>query len=112
MKLRVIATTLLAATLLVGCGSKGTAYNDGTYEGTAAGLKGDVKVSVTVTDSKISNVEVVEQNETPEIAGEALESVPAAIVEKNSTDVETVSGATVTSTAIIDAVNAALEQAK
>lgn len=110
MKLRVIAATLLAATLLVGCGSKG--FKDGTYEGTAKGLKGDVKVEVTVADSKISDVKVVEQNETPEIAEPALEQVPAAIKEKNSTEVETVSGATVTSQAIIDAVNAALEQAK
>lgn len=112
MKKRIIAATILGAALLVGCGSKSAALKDGTYEGTGAGLKGDVKVEVTVAEGKISNVQVVEQNETPEIAGEAIEKVPADIVAKNSTDVDVVSNATITSNAIIEAVNAALEQAK
>ena len=51
---------------------------------------------------------MVSHTETAGISDGAIEKIPAAIVEKQSTDVDTVSGATVTSKAIIEAVNAAL----
>ena len=102
---------VLLATALVGCGSKDAGLKDGTYPGEAQGMS-TVKVSVTVTDGKISDVEVVEHNETEGFCEPAIEQIPAAIVENNSTDVEAVSGATVTSEAIKEAVNNALEQAK
>lgn len=111
MKLRLIATTLLVATLLVGCGGSKTSYTAGTYTGTAQGLNGEVKVEVTVDEASITEVKVVEEQETPEIAGPAIEQIPAAIVKDQKTEVEVVSGATVTSQAIIDATNAALEEA-
>ena len=81
---------------------------DGVYEGAALGMGGDVKVAVTVEGGKITDVTVTEQNETPGISDPALAQIPGAIVEANSTDVEAVSGATVTSTAIKNAVAAAL----
>ncbi|MGB4351126.1 MAG: FMN-binding protein [Tissierellaceae bacterium] len=71
-----------------------------------------VKVEVTVADGKISKVEVVEHNETEGFCEPAIEQIPGAIVEKNSTEVDTVSGATVTSNAIKKAVDNALEGAK
>ena len=100
---------ILIASTLVGCG--GVKYNDGTYEGEATGME-PLKVSVEVKDGKIANVEITEQNETEGFAEPALEQIPAAIVEKNSTDVDAVSGATITSNAIKEAVNKALEGAK
>ncbi len=100
---------VLAATLLTGCGGKDAKLEDGTYTGTGEGFGGDVVVEVTVEEGKIANVEVVENDETPDFASEALETVPAAIVEKNSTDVDGHSGATMTSNAIKEAVNNALE---
>ncbi|QNO15365.1 FMN-binding protein [Alkalicella caledoniensis] len=87
-------------------------YIDGVYEGESYGYKAQIKVSVEVTDGKISKVEILEQDETESIAGPALEQTPSAIVEKNSTDVEVVSGATLTSEGIINAVKNALENAK
>lgn len=102
---------VLLAAALTGCGASGPAYTDGTYEGEAEGMY-PLKVSVEVADGKISAVNVVEHEETEGIADPALEQVPAAIVEKNSTEVEVVSGATMTSNGIIDAVNLALEGAK
>ena len=86
-------------------------YVDGTYEGEAHGYKDLIKVSVEVTDGKITKVEILEQGETESIAGPALEQTPAAIVEKNSTDVDATSGATITSDGIMDAVKNALEGA-
>lgn len=102
---------ILIATTLVGCGEKTPTYKDGTWEGEAQGMK-PLKVSVEIKDGKIANVEVIEHDETPDISDPAIEQIPAAIVEKNSTEVDSVSGATVTSNAIKEAVNKALENAK
>ena len=89
-----------------------TAIADGTYEGSAKGIGGDVPVTVTVEGGKITAVEVGENSETQGIGSKAIEQLPAAIVEANGTDgVAAVSGATVTSKAIFEAVNAALANA-
>ena len=66
-------------------------------------------VVAAVEDGTITNVEVTEHEETDGLADPALADVPAAIVETNSTEVEVVSGATITSEAIIEAVNLILE---
>ena len=81
---------------------------NGVYEGSANGMGGALKVAVTVEDGKISGVEVLEHKETAGISDSAIEKIPQAIVEAQSTDVEAVTGATVTSDAIKEAVAAAL----
>jgi len=114
MKKSILAVALVLAMMLtlVGCGEKAPVYNDSTYEGTGQGNNGDITVSVEVKDGKIADVEVVSHEETEGICEPAIEQVPESIVEKNSTEVDTVSGATNTSNGIIEAVNAALEGAK
>lgn len=101
---------VLLATALVGCGG-GAKYNDGTYVGEAEGMD-LLKVEVTVEEGKIANVEITEHNESEGYSDPAIEQIPGAIVEKNSTDVDAVSGATITSNAIKEAVDNALEGAK
>ena len=89
-----------------------SAIADGTYEGSAKGIGGDVPVSVTVSGGKITEVVVGDNSETAGIGTKAIEQLPAAIVEANGVDgVSTVSGATVTSKAILEAVTAALASA-
>lgn len=105
-----ILVFVFLATALVGCGG-GATYTDGTYTGEAEGMD-TLKVEVTVTDGKIADVQVVEHNESEGISDPALEQIPAAIVEKNSTDVDAISGVTITSEAIKEAVNNALESAQ
>ncbi|MCI8515749.1 MAG: FAD-binding protein [Hungatella sp.] len=85
---------------------------DGTYEATVDGQNGPMTVSVTVADGKLSQVTVVSNQETENIAGPALEKIPAAMVEANSPDVDGVTGATLTSGRIRDGVKACLDQAK
>ncbi|WP_299033047.1 FMN-binding protein [uncultured Anaerococcus sp.] len=85
--------------------------NSGTFEGVGKGLNGDVKIELTYEDGEIKDVKVVEHKESEGIADPALEQIPAKIVEEQNINVDTVSGATVTSTAIIDAVKQALEAA-
>ncbi len=85
---------------------------DGEYTGAVVGHNGgDLTVKVVIAEGKIASVEVVSHTETASIAAAPIESVPAAIVANNTPDVDTVTGATVTSNAIMDAVTVCLEQA-
>lgn len=88
------------------------AYIDGVYTATADGHNGPVEVQVTVEAGVITAVEVLSHEETAGISDPAIADVPAAIVANNSSTVETVSGATVTSEAIMAAVEAALAEAQ
>lgn len=81
------------------------------YTGVGQGNNGDIKVEVALKDGKISAVKVVAHDETAGLCDEAIEKVPAAIVEANSADVDAVAGATNTSKGIMDAVKDALKQA-
>lgn len=93
--------------------STNVTYNDGTYEGVGQGHGGDITVSVTVTDGKLTNVEVVSQNETEAIYSSAVDTIIEGIIANNgTTNVDAVSGATESSSGIMDAVNDALSQAK
>lgn len=85
---------------------------DGTYEATVDGQSGDMVVSVIVKDGKLAEVTVVSNHETENIAAPALEKIPAAMVEANSPDVDGVTGATLTSGRLNEAVKACLDQAK
>ena len=86
-------------------------YTPGTYTGTAAGKNGDVKVEVTFSANAIDSVKVVEHSETAGISDGAIENIPTAIVAGQSLAVDTVSGATITSEAILNAVADAVAQA-
>ena len=92
-------------------GSAESKFKAGTYSGSAAGKNGDVKVDVTLSADKITAVKVTEHQETEGISDPAIEKVPAEIVEAQSLKVDLVSGATITSQAIIDAASAALTSA-
>lgn len=80
-----------------------------TLTGKGEGFGGEITVSVTMDGDKITAIEIVDNNETQSIAADALVNIPAAIVEKNATDVDVVSGATFTSNGIIAAVNNAID---
>ena len=84
---------------------------EGEYLGTADGIGGPLTVKVAYADGTISSVEVVDHHETDGIGTNAIDALPAAIVEAQSTDVDTVAGATVTSRAILEAVANALAEA-
>ena len=80
---------------------------DGTFSGKARGINADVVVEVVIKDGVIVEVNVVEHEETESLAGPAIETVTKAIVDAQSVNVDSVTGATVTS----DAVKAAVAQA-
>jgi len=84
------------------------ATEDATGEGTAKGHNGDIKAVVTFEGDKIAKVDL-EHEETEGLGDKAADSLVEKIVANNSVNVDTVSGATVTSTALIEAVKAAIE---
>ena len=87
------------------------AFTPGTYEGTAAGYNGDVVLSVTFSEDAIESIEVVSSVETEHVGDVAYDILFPEIIEYTSTGVDAVSGATFTSRAVFNAVNAAAEQA-
>ena len=87
-------------------------YTPGTYTGVANGFGGDVEVTLTIGDNGgISSVEITGANETPEVGGAAIPTLKDSILEKQSADIDAVSGATITSTAVKSAASKALSQA-
>lgn len=81
------------------------------YTGSAMGRNGDVNVSVVYEDGRIVSVTVGENQETPGVGDIAVAEMPGKIVEAQSLTVDVVSGATLTSTAILQATEAALVNA-
>lgn len=87
------------------------ALTDGTYEAEAQGFGGTVKVVLTVAGDKITDVAVTGDKETPGIGSNAIEQLPAKIMETGSAQIDGVAGATLTSNAIKEAAAAALAAA-
>lgn len=109
-------TALLTVLMVISLGAcsqpKTDAFKGGTFTGTAKGFAGDITVEVTIDDNKtITDVKVVEHTETEDIGGKALETLAQDVVALNSSQVDTVTTATVTSLAFIEAVNAAITTA-
>lgn len=86
-------------------------YKDGTYEGTGKGFNGDINVSVTITDGKISDVQVVSHSETENIGGSALPDYCKQTVDTQGLELDVVSSASNTLRGYKDAVNDALTKA-
>ncbi len=117
MKFNKALLPMLAAFLLIGC-SSGTSSSasaepaglSGTYSGTAKGNGGDVTITLTFENGKITAAEGEGLKETAGLGDKAIEEMTAKMVETNSIDVDSVSGATITSTAVKKAANAALAE--
>lgn len=86
---------------------------DGEYSATGKGINGDIPVTITIKDGKITNIVADYAGETPAIGGVAGDRLIESILAANGTEgVDTVSGATITTEAIIKAVNKCLAQAQ
>lgn len=109
-----ILSIFLAVAMLASCGGKDQNVSDGkiqTITTEAKGQEDGLKVEVKFDGDKITEVNVLENNETPGVSDTAIENIPKAIVENNSINVDVVSGATNTSNGIIAAVKLAIEKA-
>ncbi len=110
---KIVAALLGATLLLASCGqsakpaatkTEGEAATAVTLTGKAEGYGGPIEVEVEKKGDDILAVKVKSHTETEEIGGSAMETITKAIVEKDSIEVDGVTGATVTSDAIKEAV--------
>lgn len=90
--------------------SEPSSYRDGTYIGTGSGFAGAITVQVTVSDGKISDISVLSASDDSPYLDNAM-SLLNHIIASNSTNVDTVSGATFSSVGLIEAVRNALANA-
>ena len=110
MKYKLSVISALTALSLASV-AQAAAYNAGTYTAVAKGNGGEVPVTVTFSSDAIQKIEVGQNKETPGIGSVAIETLPKTIVDKQSLGVNGVSGASITSKAILAAVAACVKQA-
>ena len=109
---RILSLVLALALALFSVGALAeTMFVAGVYEDTAKGFGGDVTVTITVSESEITDVTIVGDAETPALGGVAIQTMPEEILKAQTPNVDVLSGATVTSNAIITAATKALEAA-
>jgi fumarate reductase flavoprotein subunit len=102
---------VLAALLLAACATQGKAKGaTGTASASADGFGGEITVTVTMENGIITNVEAEGPDETQGIGSRAVMMLPARMVEKNTVEVDALSGASISSQGLIDAAREALAQ--
>lgn len=101
----------LCLAMLLGCAAVHAEAVDGEYTGVSRGFYGDLNVTLTIREGKIADIRVENCPETPELGGKAIEIMTAAMIENNTSGVDSVSGATVTSAMFRMAVNSLLKEA-
>ena len=115
-KKNVLASLLLAgAMFLTACGGSASSTSaasgvSGSFTGTAKGM-GDVSVTLTLTNNVITDCTAKGDEETPGIGSVVIEQFPGEVVEGNTINLDSISGATITSNAFVEAAKAALTEA-
>ncbi|MBR2699199.1 MAG: FAD-dependent oxidoreductase [Clostridia bacterium] len=109
-KLLVLFLCLILALPFCSATAEGT-LTDGTYAASANGMDGAVSIEVTITGNVITDIVIIDDNETAGVGDKALEILPAAVIEAQSLAVDNVSGATISSMAIKSAIADAITQA-
>ena len=111
MKNKLMELVLALCVLMsLACGAS-AAMTAGTYSATVSGMHGPMTVQVTVSEDRIESVEVTENVETPGLIDWPMREIPQEVVENQSVNVDTVTGVTVSSRAILSGVSKALEEA-
>lgn len=108
-------SALLVFLLLIVLSSclKSRLYQTGVYEDEEEGRNGPIRISVSIdSNGKIQRIDVLNHNETKEIMENVSTKISKEIIRNQTANVDTLSGATQTSWAYIEAVRKALEQAE
>lgn len=87
-------------------------YKSGTYIGIGAGYRPDLEVKVVIEQNRITDIQIIKDSETKRFSEEAFKLLPQKIIEKQSTNVDSISGATRTCDGIIASIEDALSQAE
>lgn len=112
-KLGKLVLSFLMVASLAACSSSSDdlTYKAGTYSSTVKGHNGDLTVEVIVSETNIDSVKVTSHDETLGLSDAAINDIPQIIVDHQSLAVDTMAGATITSKAVLEATEKALEQA-
>ena len=110
----VTAGALAACNAASGSASASTAglYTPGTYEGTAEGISSTVKVTMTFSDSAVTDVVVDTSGETASFGAAAADELREQLLAAGSAEIDGVSGSTITSDAVMKAAKSCYAQAK
>ena len=112
----VLISCLLLCLIIAGCMSKGLAmeiaYIPGIYEGTGQGYRGPIHVRVQVSPAGIEDIVISSHRESSIPGTVAMEELLDTILIEGTTDLDAISGATVSSRGFLDAVEEALEKAR
>ena len=110
-KIRIASTvlTVVLIALLASCGS--AVYTAGTYTGEGEGHGGTIRLEVSVDDKSITDITITENPES-DFSLPAINKLIDTAIEKNSGEIDSVSGATETSAGVITAIQAALAKAR
>jgi urocanate reductase len=121
MRHRAIRATVLCLAIvalgvaLAGCVNAPAApaakYNPGVYTAAAAGIGGQIVVQVTFSATAITEVKILSDNESPEVGKVAIKELPPKIVAGQTLKVDAVTGATMSSDAILAAVAECVKKA-
>lgn len=93
-----------------GSSKSGSAAADGAWVGSGIGKHGDMQIEVVTKDGKIDRINVLKSRETQGMGDTAIDQMSKLIVDNQTLDVDTVSGATLSSMAFLTAVGNALDQ--
>ena len=110
-KMKKIFLFILVSCLFVLSACSNSSKKSGTYTATEKGYGGEIAVTLTVSDGKIVDAKITGDKETSDIGAPALATLEKAIVSANSHEIDNVTGATITSTAVKKATKAAMTQA-
>lgn len=108
---RIVWMLLALCMLICSTAAAEQSFTPGTYEAVGQGKNGHVAVSVTFSDTAVTDIQIGENEETPGICENVFNTIPQEILERQSLNVDCVTGATLTSQAVLDAVIDAVIQA-
>lgn len=111
-KKSIVGTLVMGVALFALCSAAPVKWTNGTWEGEGKGFLGQVKVSVTVKAHKIKTIKIVSTKDDKEYFSKAEKKLIPAIIAKQSSEVDAVSGATFSSKGIKKAVKEALKKAE
>jgi uncharacterized protein with FMN-binding domain len=86
-------------------------FNAGIWAGSGEGYSGPILVEVETGENQILRIRLVEENEDPLSGGEAIRELVSLVLEYDNTDIDAISGATVTSEGFLHALDDALNKA-
>ena len=110
----IMFTALASLMILSGCAKKESAplYSDGAFTGQGAGRNGPIVVVVNIADGTIADATIIEEQETSEIGYPAERKLLEDFKTYGTTELDAISGATITSTGLLSALQAALDASR